>query len=125
MNPENLNRVRTRELVALLPGIHLRELQRILKTSFTTTRYHVDNLQRDGLILRSEEGKQSRLYPVRDRRGREEGLCRAPPIAGQADPAGAGRERRGVDQRNDIKDGADPPIERQRVQSTCFGRPSW
>jgi DNA-binding Lrp family transcriptional regulator len=64
LNPENLNRIRTRELVALLPGIHLRELQRILKTSFTTTRYHVDNLQRDGLIVRFEEGKQSRLYPV-------------------------------------------------------------
>lgn len=39
-------------------------LQRLLGTSFTTTRYHVDNLERDGEIVCSRVGGHSRLFPV-------------------------------------------------------------
>jgi len=64
MSGTNLNRVRAKELVALLPGVHLRELQRLMNASFNTTRYHVYGLERDGEIVRSEEGGFSRLYPA-------------------------------------------------------------
>jgi len=48
----------------MLPGIHLRGLQKLLGTSFTTTRYHVANLERDGEIIRSRDGRYDRLYPA-------------------------------------------------------------
>jgi predicted transcriptional regulator len=59
-----MNRLRAKELVSLLPGVHLRELQRLMNASFNTTRYHVYNLERDGEIVRAEEGGYSRLYPA-------------------------------------------------------------
>jgi predicted transcriptional regulator len=64
LNSDNLNRVRAKELVTLFPGIHLRELQRLLRTSFNTTRYHVHNLERDGQVVCSRDGGYSRLFPV-------------------------------------------------------------
>jgi predicted transcriptional regulator len=64
LSSDNFNRLRTKELVALFPGIHLRELQRLLKTSFNTTRYHVHNLERDGEVLCSREAGYSRLFPI-------------------------------------------------------------
>jgi len=64
LNADNFNRVRTKELVSLFPGIHLRELQRLLNASFNTTRYHVHNLERDGEVICSREGGYSRLFPV-------------------------------------------------------------
>lgn len=69
MSSENLNRLRAKELVSLLPGVHLRALQRLLDASFNTTRYHVYNLERDGEIICTKEGGHSRLYPA----GLEEG----------------------------------------------------
>jgi len=36
----------------------------LLGASFSTTRYHVDNLERDGEILRSKDGRYDRLYPI-------------------------------------------------------------
>jgi predicted transcriptional regulator len=64
MSAENLNRLRAKELVSLLPGVHLRQLQRLLNASFNTTRYHVYNLERDGEVLCSKEGGYSRLFPA-------------------------------------------------------------
>ncbi len=64
MSSTNLNRLRAKELVSLFPGIHLRELQRLLKASFNTTRYHVDTLERNGEVLRMEQGGYCRLFPV-------------------------------------------------------------
>jgi predicted transcriptional regulator len=64
MNPDNTNRALTKQVVTLLPGIHLRRLQKLLGTSFTTTRYHVAGLERDGEIVRSRDGRYERLYPV-------------------------------------------------------------
>ena len=58
------SKIRIRLLVSLLPGLHLRELQRIIGMSFNSTRYHVDKLTASGEILRIEEGGFSRLYPV-------------------------------------------------------------
>ena len=64
MNSDNANRALTKQVVSLLPGIHLRRLQKLLGTSFTTTRYHVASLERDGEIMRSRDGRYDRLYPV-------------------------------------------------------------
>lgn len=64
MNPNNFNRVRAKEIVSLSPGIHLRMLQRVLGTSFSTTRYHVNNLARDGEIICARVGGHNRLFPV-------------------------------------------------------------
>ena len=48
----------------MLPGVHLRELQRLLGLSFNSTRYHVDKLTKTGEIIRVEDGGYSRLYPA-------------------------------------------------------------
>jgi len=64
MNPDNANRVLTRRAIALFPGIHLRRLQKVLGTSFTTTRYHVDSLERAGEISCLRDGRYERLYPA-------------------------------------------------------------
>ena len=57
------SRLRVKLLVSLSPGVHLRELQRLLDVSFNSTRYHVDKLAKSGEIVRVEEGGYSRLYP--------------------------------------------------------------
>jgi predicted transcriptional regulator len=64
LNSENANRALTKQVVSLLPGIHLRRLQKLLGTSFSTTRHHVASLERDGQIVRSKDGRYDRLYPV-------------------------------------------------------------
>ena len=67
-----MNRLRAKRLVALFPGIHLRKLQRVMNTSFNTTRYHVDNLERSGEIVCAVEHGRKRLYPAGfDGRARE------------------------------------------------------
>lgn len=63
MGAENFNRFKIRRLVSILPGIHLRALQRLLGISFNTARYHVSFLSRAGEILCEKEGGFSRLYP--------------------------------------------------------------
>jgi len=64
MNPVGSLRAQTMLIVSLSPGIHLRKLQKLLGASFTTTRYHVDNLERDGEIVRAKDGRYDRLYPI-------------------------------------------------------------
>lgn len=64
MNPQNANRARVKQLVSLSPGIHLRRLQKLLDLSFSTTRYHVNNLVRDGEVTCATFGGYSRLYPA-------------------------------------------------------------
>jgi len=59
----NSNKMRAKTLVELFPGIHLRKLQRLLGTSFSTTRYHVDHLLREGEIVSERERGYTRLYP--------------------------------------------------------------
>jgi predicted transcriptional regulator len=60
----NANRERAKMIVSLSPGIHLRKLQKLLGTSFSTTRYHVEGLKKDGEIVCSKEGRYQRLYPA-------------------------------------------------------------
>lgn len=57
-------RAQVKLIVSLSPGIHLRKLQKLLGASFSTTRYHVDRLERDGEIVRSKDGRYDRLYPA-------------------------------------------------------------
>lgn len=64
MNLQNPNRERARMIVSLSPGIHLRKLQKLLGTSFSTTRYHVESLRREGEIVCSKDGRYQRLYPA-------------------------------------------------------------
>jgi predicted transcriptional regulator len=64
MNAQNPNRNLVKQLVSLSPGIHLRRLQKLLGLSFSTTRYHVNNLVRDGEVVCFAEGGYSRLYPA-------------------------------------------------------------
>lgn len=63
MDPANVNRDRARKVISSLPGIHLRLLQRILGTSFSTVRYHVSNLEKDGEVIRRSDNRYERLYP--------------------------------------------------------------
>ena len=64
MSIANPNRLRAKKAISLFPGIHLRMLQRMTKTSFNTTRYHVRNLELAGEIVCSKEGGHDRLYPA-------------------------------------------------------------
>jgi predicted transcriptional regulator len=57
-------RVRIKLLVSLQPGLHLRELQRQIGLSFSSTRYHIDKLTKDGEIDRVEDNGYSRIYPA-------------------------------------------------------------
>lgn len=63
MSQQNFNQERIKFLISLVPGLHLRAVQRLLGLSFSSTRYHVDALQKSGEIVRSQEGGYSRLYP--------------------------------------------------------------
>jgi predicted transcriptional regulator len=62
LNLQNQTRLRAKAFVSFLPGVHLRELQRLLGVSFSTTRYHVRNLQRDGEIVCAKHGRYSCLF---------------------------------------------------------------
>jgi len=64
LNLRNPNRERAKMIVSLSPGIHLRKLQKLLGTSFSTTRYHVESLMRTGEIVCTKEGRYQRLYPA-------------------------------------------------------------
>jgi predicted transcriptional regulator len=57
-------RTKIKLLVSLQPGLHLRELQRQIGLSFSSTRYHVDKLAKEGEIDRVEDKGYSRLYPA-------------------------------------------------------------
>ena len=57
-------RVRIKLLVSLQPGLHLREIQRQIGLSFSSTRYHVDKLVKEGEVDRVEDKGYSRIYPT-------------------------------------------------------------
>jgi len=61
---ESEGRARVKLLVSIQPGLHLRELQRQIGLSFSSTRYHVDKLAKAGEIDRVEDKGYSRIYPV-------------------------------------------------------------
>jgi predicted transcriptional regulator len=61
---ESFNKLKIKRAVSLFPGVHLRELQRLLGISFNSTRYHVINLSQTGEIVCQKGKGYSRLYPV-------------------------------------------------------------
>jgi predicted transcriptional regulator len=64
LSSQGANRARILQLVHLLPGLHLRELQRLLHISFSSTRYNVGSLTRSGEVVCERSGKYSRLFPA-------------------------------------------------------------
>jgi predicted transcriptional regulator len=60
---ESQSRARIKLLVLIQPGLHLRELQRQIGLSFSSTRYHVDRLAREGEVDRVDEKGYSRIFP--------------------------------------------------------------
>ena len=58
-----VGRTRIKLVVSQKPGLHLRELQRQIGLSFSSTRYHVDKLAKEGEIDRVEDNGYSRIYP--------------------------------------------------------------
>ncbi len=58
------SRAKIVELVSLLPGIHLRELQRMLGVSFNSIRYNIEILSKSGEIVCEKSSGYSRLFPV-------------------------------------------------------------
>lgn len=57
------NRSRVKLLISSLPGVHMRQIQRILGLSFSSVRYNVDALKRGGEVLDCNERGRSRLFP--------------------------------------------------------------
>jgi predicted transcriptional regulator len=60
---QSQSRARIKLLVSFQPGLHLREIQRQVGLSFSSTRYHVDKLAREGELDRVEDKGYSRIYP--------------------------------------------------------------
>ena len=58
-------RGRILRLVNQYPGLHLRELQRRAHTSAALVEYHLNALERLGLITSQEEGGYRRFFPTR------------------------------------------------------------
>lgn len=59
-------RRRILNLVNEFPGLHLRELQRRAQTSAMLVEYHLNVLERLGLVISQEEGGYRRFFPTRD-----------------------------------------------------------
>ena len=59
-------RRRILSLVNQYPGLHLRELQRRAQTSAMLVEYHLNVLERWGLVTSQEEGGYRRFFPARD-----------------------------------------------------------
>jgi predicted transcriptional regulator len=70
VNAQNPNRTRAKLIISLVPGIHLRRLQKLLGASFSTTRHHVEALEQRQEIVSSDDGRYHRLYPA----GMDDGL---------------------------------------------------
>jgi predicted transcriptional regulator len=60
----NDNRSRVLRLVSMLPGVHLRELHRLLGISFNSARYNASKLCSTGEIQGFKESGYLRLYPA-------------------------------------------------------------
>lgn len=58
-------RRRVLNLVNTYPGLHLRELQRRAETSSMLVEYHLNVLERVGLVTSIEEGGYRRFFPAR------------------------------------------------------------
>ena len=61
--PELETRRTVYDTVVSHPGIHLRELERITSLPLGVVRYHLDRLQREGLIFSEEDPYFKRFFP--------------------------------------------------------------
>lgn len=59
-------RRRVYQLIRSHPGLHLRELERRLPISLGDLRYHVDYLEREGLVSSKSDGYRKAYFSVRD-----------------------------------------------------------
>lgn len=59
-------RRRILSLVNKYPGLHLRELQRRASTSAMLVEYHLNVLERVGLVTSQDEGGYRRFFPAKD-----------------------------------------------------------
>ena len=59
---ENEKRRRIHALIEASPGIHLRELQRILNMPLTTLEYHLSYMARKKILFAETEGHRRRYY---------------------------------------------------------------
>jgi len=59
---ENERRRRIYALIEASPGIHLRELQRILNMPLTTLEYHLSYMARKKILFAETEGHHKRYY---------------------------------------------------------------
>lgn len=58
------NRTRIRSLIFALPGVHMRQVERILGLSFSSVRYNVDTLKKSGEIQDwRQSGRSSLFFP--------------------------------------------------------------
>jgi len=61
--PELETRKRVYDLVVQNPGVHLREIERLTNLPLGVVRYHLDRLQREGLIEPQEDRYFKRFFP--------------------------------------------------------------
>ena len=61
--PELETRKRVYDLVASSPGLHLREIERSSGLPLGVVRYHLERLQREGLIFAQEDRYFKRFFP--------------------------------------------------------------
>lgn len=61
--PELETRKRVYDLVVSSPGVHLREIERRTNLPLGVVRYHLDRLQREGLIFPEEDRYFKRFFP--------------------------------------------------------------
>ncbi len=59
---ENENRSKIYAVIEATPGIHLRELQRVLDMPLSTLDYHLDYMTRKRIIFKETKGKIKRFY---------------------------------------------------------------
>jgi predicted transcriptional regulator len=57
------NKARIRSLIFAIPGVHMRQIQRVLGLSFSSVRYNVYTLKKGGEVLDWSESGRSRLFP--------------------------------------------------------------
>ena len=60
---QSSNKTRILSLVFALPGVHMRQIQRILGFSFSSVRYNVESHKKNREVLRWNESGRSRLFP--------------------------------------------------------------
>lgn len=61
--PELETRKKVYDFVVQAPGTHLREIERLTNLPLGVVRYHLDRLQREGLIFSEEDRYYKRFFP--------------------------------------------------------------